>query len=128
MKRSLLAAAGIAAVLLLAGCSAPQPEAPSDQATVTVESEKPAAPAQVAPSPTATDDVAAEFLASGLVSQIDLSDDEKIAAAKYACDQVAAGNMDVVALEGVTEQMNRFFVIDSLTFFCPELSAVYAPA
>jgi hypothetical protein len=120
-----LVAALLLAGLALTGCTTAPAEAPTPSEAVSVTTESEAAPAQVAPDPTPTVDIDAEFLASSLVRQIDLDDTAKLSAAAYACEQVTAGNLSVVALEGVTEQMNRFFVGTAVAYYCPELSEVY---
>lgn len=140
MKRSTIAAASVLTVALVGGGAAyalnttgqqPTPvettavAEPSPEASATPT----AAPATVTPSPTPTALMVAEaeewFLSSGVVKMVDLPDADKLAAARYACDEIAAGRYKVTALEGVTEQFNRFFVIDSTTVFCPDLTEVY---
>ena len=130
MKRALIAVAALA--IALTGCTAaPDPEPDpmlTGSAETGIETLAPVtpAPANVEPDAEASVNLEAEFLATGLVSQLDLTDEEKLAAAYYACDQVSGGNLDVVALEGVTEAHNENFVRDALLYFCDELSAVYA--
>lgn len=129
MRKTLTAATAVI-LLALTGCAAAPDEPAPTVATETsladaVDATPEAAPATV-PSPEQTDgDAEAYFLSTGLVSQLDLSDEEKLAAARHACEQVEDGNLDVIALDGVTEQHNRFFVASAITVFCPELTEVY---
>lgn len=120
--------AAVTAVLLLAltGCAG-TPDSSGDDRTAPAASESPAAaPATVEPTTTEEVDVEKYFLESGFVAQIDLSDEDKLAAGYYACEQVEAGNLEVVAIEGLEADLNTVFVADSTAILCPDLVDVYA--
>lgn len=109
--------------IALTGCAAAAPEtasapAPSPSADREIE----AAPATVTPTAAPEIDLDAYFLESSLVSQIDLSDDEKLSAAKYACEQVEGGAAvdEVVAVEGINANLNSAFVRDAIVVFCSD--------
>lgn len=120
--------AAVTAVLLLAltGCAG-NPDSAGDEPTAPAVAESPAAaPATVEPTDSEEVDVEKYFLESGLVSQIELSDEEKLAAGHYACEQVEAGNLEVVAIEGLDAGINRAYVADATVILCPELAETYA--
>ena len=132
MKRASIAVAVLVA-LTLTGCAGTPDSAPSEQeqAPATASDQTPdesAAPATVEPTDAAseeTSDIEAHFLESAFIAQIDLPDADKLAAGHYACDQIEAGNLEVVAVEGLDPALNDVFVSDSVTLLCPELSSVY---
>lgn len=129
MKKSSAAVVTAAILLLLTGCAGTPEAAPGqaqDTATSSAEVTQEAAPATVAPTETEEVDVEKYFLESGLVASIELSDEDKLVAGYYACEQVKAGNLDVVAIEGATDILNRGFVADSTVILCPELASVYS--
>lgn len=124
MKRTTVAA--LAAVLLaLTGCAGTSESAGGAPTAPAVSESPAAAPATVEPTSSGEVDVEKYFLESGLVSQVELGDEEKLAAGYYACEEVAAGNYDVVALDGVTDVFNSSFVRGATTILCPELAEVY---
>ena len=126
-------AAVLTALLLvaLAGCagapeSAPSEPEPASASASETPTEETAAPATVEPTePTGPSDVEVHFLESAFIAQIELPDADKLAAGRYACEQIEAGNGDVVAVEGLDPALNEVFVSDSVTLLCPELSSVY---
>lgn len=120
--------AAVAAVLLLAltGCAGNPGNAGDERSAPTTAEPPVAAPATVAPTGSEEVDSEAYFLESSLVAQIELSDDEKLAAGYYACEQVAAGNLKVVALNGVDPAINRAYVADSTVILCSDLAETYA--
>lgn len=131
MKRASLAVAVLVA-LTLTGCAGTPQSAPSEpeQAPTGTSEQTPeesAAPATVEPTEPTDPKAEAEawFLDYAGIAQLDLPDDEKIAAGYYACEQVGAGNMEVVALEGVSVDDNIVFVDYALTALCPENSEAY---
>ena len=125
MKRASIAVAVLVA-LTLTGCAG-NPASSGDDPTAPLATEsEAAAPATVAPTDSDEVDVEKYFLETSLVKQLELTDEEKLAAGYYACEQVEAGNLEVVALEGATDVMNSFFVGSATTILCPELAEVYA--
>lgn len=116
--------AAVTALLLLAltGCAG-NADSSGDEPTAPATAESPtAAPATVDPANSEEVDAEKYFLDSGLVSQIELSDEAKLAAGYYACEQVEAQNFEVVAIEGIEEGLNRGFVTDATVVLCPELA------
>lgn len=126
---------GVALIALaLTGCAAegtPEVEkAASPAASAPLAAESPA-PATLPPAddsePTEAEYLAA-FYESSLVAQMELTDEQKLAAAEFACQEVGAGNMNPTPIVGTTDQFNRFFTGTAVTYICPELTEVYAPS
>ena len=59
-------------------------------------------------------------MSHGFIATLDLTDADKLAAGKYACEQVAAGSPDVVAVEGIDAATNQAIVLDAVTLLCPD--------
>lgn len=117
--------------IALTGCAAAAPETASAPGEA-VESDAPSvtpAPATLPPADDeepSKDEYLAAFFESSLVAQMELTDEQKLAAAEFACQEVEAGNMSPTAIEGTTDQFNRYFTSAAVTYVCPDLSEVYA--
>jgi hypothetical protein len=129
MKRASIAVAVLVA-LTLTGCAGTPENSPDEpeQANTTAAEQTPepsAAPATVEPTDPAEPDAETWFLEWSLVAQLDLPDADKLAAGYYACEQVEAGNLEVVAVEGLDADMNEGFVAGATGYLCPDLEEVY---
>lgn len=122
-----IAALAAVLVLTLTGCTGVADDA-GDKRTAPAASES-AAPATVeptAPAETTEPDPEDYFLGVGFVPTIDLPDEQKIAAGYFACEQVAAADYAVVAVEGVDAATTEAFVEAATVSLCSELADVFA--
>lgn len=132
MKRGLVAV-GVAAVLLLTGCTAQTPDAAvvSDAPAETTDptpqavTPTPAAPVEVTASAPPRQDVTDVLVSIQLTVasyEVVVNTDQIKTAADYTCDQIAAGaeERSIVALTGdVSPAANADLVQMSADYYCP---------